>query len=196
MYDSNDSNIVTKGPANHKKSVILTFDDGPSRVLPDILDILKSENVPAMFFWQSRLLFPKRPWKRVLDEGHIIGTHTVKHPNLVRLTYEKQYQELSNSVTKIEDVTGQPIKYFRPPFGQYNADTLKAAEQLQLTPVLWRVAAIDWELKEEPEQIITNVTDYLEDGAVILLHELRQTLDVLPDLIKTIKAEGYGFTQL
>ncbi len=149
-----------------------------------------------MFFWQSRLLFPKRPWKRVLDEGHIIGTHTVKHPNLVRLTYEKQYQELSNSVTKIEDVTGQPIKYFRPPFGQYNADTLKAAEQLQLTPVLWRVAAIDWELKEEPEQIITNVTDYLEDGAVILLHELRQTLDVLPDLIKTIKAEGYGFTQL
>lgn len=196
MYDTFDENVVTKGPATNEESIILTFDDGPGKFLPDILDVLKAEDVSAMFFWQSRLLYPKRPWRRVLQEGHMIGTHTVRHPNLAKLPYDKQYQEIAKSVRKIENTTSQSVKHFRPPFGQYNADTIQAAQQLQLTPVMWRVAAIDWELKDDPEQIVSNVCDHLENGAVILLHELKQTLDVLPELVQTIKTKGYNFTLL
>lgn len=196
MYDTTDANIITSSTESGQKSVILTFDDGPSRVLESILDILKSENVPAMFFWQTKLLHPKRPWKRVLNEGHMIGTHTTKHPDLTRLTYEEQVKEITLSKSQISQITGSEIQYFRPPFGQYNEDTLKAAGELGISTVLWRIAAIDWELKDDPQKIITNVVENLEDGAVILLHELKQTVAALPELIQQIKKEGYTFRVL
>lgn len=196
MYDSNDSNVVTTSKKVNEKSVVLTFDDGPSKVLPQLLDVLKSENVPAVFFWQTRQLYTKRPWRRVLDDGHLIGTHTTKHRNLVQLSYEEQYLEIKNSKEKIEKITGIDVQYFRPPFGQYNEDTIKAAKEFNVTPIMWRVASLDWELKEDPEQIITNVVENLEDGAIILLHELQQTLDVLPELIRAIRAKGYRFSLL
>ena len=196
MYDSQDDVVVTKISGECKKTVVLTFDDGPSKVLTQILDVLKSEQVQAVFFWQSRLLYPERPWQRVLTEGHLIGTHSTKHLNLVKLSYAEQYKEIKNSMTKINTITGQRVKYFRPPFGQYNQDTLKAANELNVTPVMWRIASMDWELKDNPQQIIANVTEQLEDGAIILLHELRQTVEILPELIKVIKDKGYQFSVL
>lgn len=196
MYDSTHPQIVTVNGVNSKKSVVLSFDDGPSKVLPQILDILKQEDVPALFFWQSRLLYPTRPWQRVLDEGHILGTHSMKHRNLVQLSYEEQYLDIKNSVTHIENITGTPVVYFRPPYGRYNSNTLKAAKALGLTTVMWRIASMDWELKDDPHQIIRYVTENLEDGAIILLHELEQTVAILPQLIQAIKEQGYSFSLL
>jgi peptidoglycan/xylan/chitin deacetylase (PgdA/CDA1 family) len=196
VYDSNDPSVVTFAKECSEKSVVLTFDDGPSRVVTDILDVLLKESVPAVFFWQSRLLFSERPWKRVLNEGHQIGTHSTKHLNFQNLSYDEQYKDLYNSVKKIEDITGIRVKHFRPPFGQYNEDTIIAAEKLKLKTVMWRISSMDWELKEKPEQIVSNITDNLEDGAIILLHELHQTVSVLPLIIKEIKRKGFTFSLL
>lgn len=196
MYDSTNPQIITLNQIHSDKSVVLSFDDGPSKVLPQILDILKEENVQAMFFWQSRLLYPSRPWQRLVDEGHILGTHSMKHRNLVELSYEEQYEDIRNSVAHIEKITGNPLVYFRPPYGRYDRNTLKAAKALNLTTVLWRIASMDWELKEDPDQIVRYVTENLEDGAIILLHELEQTVAILPQLIKAIKEQGYSFSLL
>ncbi|QOK28465.1 polysaccharide deacetylase family protein [Cytobacillus oceanisediminis] len=197
MYVSNDPDIklFNEGHAS-KKTVVLTFDDGPGRVLPEILDILKKENIPAVFFWQSRLLYPQRPWKRVIEEGHQIGTHSSKHSNYVNLSPHEQVQDLSSSKTKIESIIGQEVKLFRPPFGQYNEHTIAAAKQLGLSTIMWRISAMDWELKEQPEQIIANVIENLEEGAIILLHELTQTVEALPALIAEIRNKGYEFSLL
>jgi peptidoglycan-N-acetylmuramic acid deacetylase len=197
VYGSSNPEIITSlTPDSAAKSVALTFDDGPSRVLPEILDILKQENVPAAFFWQTRLLYPERPWKRVLDEGHLIGTHTVKHKNLTALSYEEQYRDIKSSSAKIKEITGTEAVYFRPPFGQFNSDTLKAARELNLKTVMWRVASMDWELQKNPENLVPTVVDHLEDGAIILLHELQHTAWVLPDLIRAIREQGYTFRLL
>lgn len=187
---------MIKAETNGEKQVILTFDDGPSRVLPQILDILKAEKVPAIFFWQSRLLYPQREWKRVLDEGHQIGTHSSKHVNLAQLSYEKQHRDIKNSVDKIERTIGKKVTLFRPPFGQFSDDTLAVAEELQLQVVMWRLSSFDWELADNPQQIIDYIVDHLEDGAIILLHELRQTVSVLPKLIQRIREKGYGLGTL
>ncbi|WP_209121266.1 polysaccharide deacetylase family protein [Alkalihalobacillus sp. BA299] len=178
------------------KTVVLTFDDGPSKVLLDILDVLWHQNVPAVFFWQSRLLYDQRPWQRVLDEGHDIGTHSRKHLNLTKLSYKEQFQDIASSKSKIEQITKHKIKYFRPPFGQFNEDTMAVAKTLGLTPVMWRISSMDWELKDNPQKIITNVLEHLEDGAIILLHELKQTLEALPELITEIKAKGFHFRKI
>lgn len=172
---------------------MLTFDDGPGRALPEILAILQEEEIKAAFFWQSRLLHRNRPWKKVLDHGHIIGSHSCSHKNLVRLPYEEQLGDLSRCKQKIESLTEQKVDYFRPPFGQYSSDTLAAASQLGMKTVLWRVASLDWELKDDPEQILSYVIDHLEDRAIILLHELPQTVKILPALIQEIKEAGYDF---
>ncbi|AQQ55082.1 polysaccharide deacetylase [Planococcus lenghuensis] len=196
MYDSEDPAVIVSDPGQEEKSVILTFDDGPGKFLPEILDVLSEEKVPAMFFWQTRLLYPARPWQRVLAEGHVIGTHTVKHPNLVRLSEEQQLHELRSSIEQLEAVTGIRPRYFRPPFGQYDQATLRTAETLELTPVMWRIASLDWELRDDPAAIVTNVVENLEDGAVVLLHELPQTVSVLQKLIQAIKEKGYTFKLL
>ncbi|WP_139365046.1 polysaccharide deacetylase family protein [Litchfieldia alkalitelluris] len=196
VYDCKDDTILKKVNTNNTKKVVLTIDDGPSRVLPQLLDVLRDEEVPAVFFWQSKLLFHEREWQRVLDEGHLIGTHSTKHRNMVKLSFEEQFQDVYHSVEKIEEITGQKVRYFRPPYGQYNENTLEVARELQLVPVMWRISSMDWELKHDSQKIISNVCDHLEDGAIILLHELRQTLEVLPELIKAIKQKGYGFTLL
>jgi peptidoglycan/xylan/chitin deacetylase (PgdA/CDA1 family) len=199
VYDPQDSQVITLAhqlSAKQEKCVILTFDDGPSKCLPKILDILKEEDVPAMFFWQTRLLYLKRPWRRLLDEGHVIGSHTCKHPHLVKMSYKQQYKELFYSKQKIERMTGQPVHFFRPPFGEYNGKTLLATKHLNMTPIMWRVSSMDWSIKDNPSQIVTNVINHLENGAIILLHELRQTLEVLPELIYEIKQKGYTFSLL
>lgn len=196
MYDSTNSDIVTTVATSKQKEVVLTFDDGPSRVLPEILTILKGEDIPAVFFWQSKLLYPARPWQQVLKEGHMIGSHSVKHRHLIKLDYDEQFKVMKQSISQLEKVTGQKVKYFRPPFGSFNEDTLLAAEELGLTTVMWRIASFDWELKENPREIISNVVDHLEDGAIILLHELQQTVQILPDLIHAIKDKGFEFSLL
>ncbi|WP_112181077.1 MULTISPECIES: polysaccharide deacetylase family protein [Paraliobacillus] len=187
---------MTKVSTLSNKTVVLSFDDGPSRVLSKILDILKKEEVPAMFFWQTRLLYPKRPWQRVIDDGHSIGSHTINHSNLCNLTYEQQYKQIKTSTTDLERITGKKVDFFRPPFGQFNSDTIRIAEELGLQTVMWRVASIDWELKCDPNQIVSNVIDYVEDGAIILLHELQQTVEVLPIIISKLKEKGYSFRLL
>jgi peptidoglycan/xylan/chitin deacetylase (PgdA/CDA1 family) len=175
------------------KSLILTFDDGPSSVLVPILDILMKHEVKAMFFWQSRLLHKNRPWQRVLDDGHIIGGHSLRHRDLTRLSYKEQLHDITSNKRHIDQLTGKQMKYFRPPYGQFNEDTLDVLKELNVIPFLWEVAGLDWEHKENPVHIVHNILNYAEDGSVILLHELKQTVKILDELITELKAEGYSF---
>jgi len=199
VYDRKDQQVITHAydlTGIREKSIVLTFDDGPGKSLIPILDILKQEEVPAMFFWQTRLLHQNRPWRRLIKEGHQLGSHSCKHPDLRKLDYQSQLRELYYSKKKLEDITGQTIRYFRPPFGQYNQSTLHALTALDMVPILWRVASLDWELKKRPEEIISNVVDNLEVGAIILLHELTQTVQILKQLINEIRKKGYSFSIL
>jgi peptidoglycan/xylan/chitin deacetylase (PgdA/CDA1 family) len=196
VYDWENKEIWTnKRDWDHRssKSLILTFDDGPSSVLVPILDILKKHEVKAMFFWQSRLLHKHRPWKRVLDDGHIIGGHSLRHRDLTRLSYKEQFHDITSNKRHIEQLTGLQMKYFRPPYGQFNEDTLEVLKELNVIPFLWEVAGLDWEYKENPVHIVHNILNYAEDGSVILLHELKQTVKILDELITELKAEGYSF---
>ncbi|WP_332628871.1 polysaccharide deacetylase family protein [Halalkalibacter flavus] len=196
VYNSKEASVLSNMTKCNKTGIVLTFDDGPSRYLPQFLDTLEKEGVNAVFFWQTRLLHHNRPWKRVLNDGHLIGAHTHRHPNLTKLSFAKQMHEIQTSKEAIKTITGQTVKYFRPPFGQYNRDTLKIAEHLQLQTVMWDISSFDWNLKQDPNQIIENVVGHVQDGSIILLHELEQTLLILPKLIQKLKKKGYHFSTL
>ncbi len=198
MYDLKDDRWIKN--ANElkatEKKVILTFDDGPSRNLEAILDILREKNVPAIFFWQSKLLYHARPWRRVLEEGHELGAHSINHKNLVNLNYSEQHQQIFKSVDHLEAVTKQKVRYFRPPFGRYNEDTMTILHELGLIPIMWDISSYDWLNKDTPEKIVCNVVNHISDGSIILLHELEQTVTILPTLIDQVREKGYEFTLL
>ncbi|UCZ54136.1 polysaccharide deacetylase family protein [Bacillus shivajii] len=198
MYDLKDHRWIknVQQLRSSDKSTVLTFDDGPGRYTNRILDILKAKQVPAMFFWQSKLFYTERPWKRVINEGHTIQSHAHNHKNLIQLSKEQQYDHIKKSITIIESITGKKVQYFRPPFGQYNEDTMLILDELNLQPVMWEICSYDWEHKNSPDQIITNVCDYARYGSIILLHELKQTVKVLPQLVDCLKKKGFRFTIL
>jgi len=195
VYDCTD-NAWEYHPQHPQGRIVLTFDDGPSRHLLPILHILHQKNVPAVFFWTAELLHPREPWQQVVAAEHQIGTHSLRHRDFSSLDFTTQKTDLASSIERIEAVTGLRPRYFRPPFGQANADTYRAATELDVQLVMWRVASMDWELRENPQQIIRNVVEHLEDGAIILLHEFEQTLEVLPELIDQIRNSNFEFTLL
>lgn len=173
--------------------MLLTFDDGPTRRFDDILCILNEKNVLGVFYWQSRLLHPTRPWKRLLEHGHILGTHGHRHLKLSKLSADKQYHEIEKGKNQLEALIGQKVTWFRPPFGIYNEDTIAATKKLGLSTMMWHIASWDWKHEDSPEQILTNVLDNVSGGNIILLHELPQTVKILPELIDRIREKGLDF---
>ncbi|PTL39506.1 polysaccharide deacetylase family protein [Alkalicoccus saliphilus] len=153
--------------------------------------MLKSRGVPSAFFWNTRTLFSNRPWNRLLNEGHLLGSHAHTHVNLDTMPSLFQKRQLEVSCRQLQKITGRYPLLFRPPFGRYNKTTLEVLRGLKMQMVLWNISSLDWELRKDPQQIVRNVVNNLQPGGIILLHELPQTLRILPELLDKIMEAGY-----
>lgn len=181
------------GLTTEEREVVLTFDDGPSRYTAQILAILQAAEIEAAFFWVGTE-FPLAA--EVTAQGHQLGSHTLTHARLTTLEDDGLLAELDGSKIALEDASEGSVYHFRPPFGAYNAETLEAAAALGMRTVLWNVDSRDWALADQPEQILVNVLGAVKPGSIILLHERKQTVAVLPRLIESLKAAGYSFRLL
>lgn len=186
------------------KVAMLTFDDGPtSDVTPQILDVLKQEKIRAIFFVTGYSI-DKAPeiLKRIAAEGHIIGVHTMTHPDLSTLSQEEQRKEIEPLMTKVKELTGVTPTYIRPPFGMYNKDLLALCKELGLTVTTWSNGSLDWDGLDsnghkDPQKVVDSVLEQLTPGSNILMHDTHQhTADALPMLIKALRDKGYQFVTL
>jgi len=183
-----------------KKVVYLTFDEGyENGYTPKILDILKENNVKAAFFVTGPYVKEQADLvKRMVEEGHIVGNHTVNHPSLPTLSDEKVKEEITMLGDMFKELTGKDMKYFRPPKGEYSERTLYLTKSLGYRTVFWSLALADWQpLPGGPEESYNTVMKRLHPGAVILLHAVsKDNALALDRIIKSIKAEGYEFKTL
>jgi peptidoglycan/xylan/chitin deacetylase (PgdA/CDA1 family) len=124
----------------------LTFDDGPNPTwTPRLLDVLARHAVHATFFMVgSHAQAEPALVRRVLAAGHLVGNHSWSHPNLAYTRASRVREELVRSKDTLEQLTGQPLVYFRPPFGARRPFVFRAASELGLTPVLWNAMTSDW----------------------------------------------------
>ena len=124
----------------------LTFDDGPNPAwTPRLLEILASRAVRATFFMVGgRAQGEPALVRQMVAAGHLIGNHSWGHPNLALASISRIKEELSHTSQTLEQITGVPVRYFRPPFGARRPEVLRTARRLGMVPVLWNAMTSDW----------------------------------------------------
>ena len=182
------------------KVLYLTFDAGYENGCTEkILDTLKKHDVKAAFFLVGNYLQKNADLvRRMVDEGHIVGNHTMSHPDMSAITDKEAFQkELTELEDLFKEVTGKELpKYYRPPQGIYSEENLKMAKELGYKTVFWSLAYKDWDNNKQPtaEYALGKLIPRTHNGAVILLHSTSQTnADVLDELLTQWKAKGYRF---
>jgi peptidoglycan/xylan/chitin deacetylase (PgdA/CDA1 family) len=124
----------------------LTFDDGPNPVwTPRLLDVLANYSVRATFFLVgSHAVSEPALVRRIVAAGHLIGNHSWSHPNLALTLSSRVEEELVRTSRTLEQISGKPVRFFRPPFGARRPIVLRTARDLGMTPVLWNAMTSDW----------------------------------------------------
>lgn len=140
----------------------LTYDDGPNDPWTGkLLDLLARHDLRATFFLIGRFVRQRPELVREIQAaGHLIGNHTVTHPWLAVKSLRRVREELAGCNAALEDVVGQPVRFFRPPHGARRPDVLRAAGELGLTGVLWNAMGFDW----RPGARAAGIAAHLERG--------------------------------
>ena len=186
-----------------KKVIYLTFDAGYENGCTEkILDALKKHNAPAAFFLVGNYLEQNSDLvRRMVDEGHIVGNHTMHHPDMSKISdpdaFKKELQDLE---ALYRQITGKEMpRYYRPPQGIYSEENLQMAKELGYKTVFWSLAYVDWNNDSQPtaEQAYAKLLPRIHNGAVVLLHSTSKTnAAILDELLTKWEGMGYSFASI
>lgn len=184
-----------------EKVVALTFDDIPLPGMTEkLVNILKEESVTATFFLEGKGIaaYPAQA-RYIRDNGFAIGNHTYSHPVLPRLTDARIIEEVGMTrKCAIEALGVDTAPFFRLPYGSYNSRVISALNGAGYTNIIgWTIDTNDWKGSIPAGSIIQVVKSGLRPGAIILMHvSCDNTVQALPTIIRFIKSQGYGFTDI
>jgi peptidoglycan/xylan/chitin deacetylase (PgdA/CDA1 family) len=145
------------------RELALTYDDGPNPAwTPRLLDVLAEHNVRATFFMLGNFAKVERDLaRRTFEAGHLIGNHTWNHPKLSAASDARVLEELTRTNDILSQITGKPVRFFRPPFGARRPYVLKLARQLNLIPVTWNAMTSDWS-EPSADKIATSLMNKID----------------------------------
>lgn len=182
--------------SSKQKIVSLTFDDGPySEQTIAVLDVLKEEHVPAVFFCIGKNMRGREQVvKRMVEDGHVVANHSYSHGFMFDMkSSSAMLDDLRQADETIHAATGLQPKLFRPPYGVINPALTKAIKCGGYQPVGWSIRSFDTKASSA-EALTQRVIRKLHPGAVILLHDRCElTVAALRTIIHDIRREGYSF---
>ncbi len=195
------------------KTIYLTFDDGPSYLTNQILDILKQEKIPATFFVIGRSIDEyANTVKRAYSEGHTVALHSFTHDyKYIYSTDQNYFDDLNKIKAKVYNITGNNSRIIRLPGGSSNTVSKKYNKEIvtRITNKLnendyyyfdWNVDSGDASGKLTKDQIYHNTISTLHQGQnIVLMHDAaskKSTVEALPDIIKYAKENGYTFARI
>ena len=203
--DAEEEVVEETVPWNGKR-VYLTFDDGPSGYTDEILDILAEKDVKATFFVVVNDYTYTEELNKIVDAGHTLGMHSMSHDYSVIYANMKNFKaDVQGTHDLIYDMTGVDTKYYRFPGGSSNqvsgvsmSECVEYLDSMGYTFYDWNALNGDAETltysAAELNQHVMNYVSSNEGDSVVLLHDLEThaaTVEALPELIDTLKAEGY-----
>lgn len=184
------------------KTVYLTIDEGyENGYTAQILDVLKEKDCPAVFFVTMAYVKSNPDLiKRMIDEGHVIGNHSVTHPSqgLPSQTIAEQANEVIELHKYMQDNYGYEMYLFRFPAGIYSEQSLALVQQLGYRSVFWSYAYRDWETDNQPDptESLKKLNSKMHEGAIYLLHAVSSTnTQIMGQFIDDTRAAGYTFAK-
>ncbi len=162
---------------------------GNEYIIP-ILDTLDAEGVKATFFFDGSWLKKNVELaKEIQKRGHELENHAYSHPNMSQLSTDRATLEISKTQKLLKESLGVENKWFAPPSGDFNQQTVRIAHRLGLQTVLWTLDTVDWR-KPSPSSIVVKISNKVESGSLILMHPTSSSSQALKGMIKAIKAKG------
>jgi peptidoglycan/xylan/chitin deacetylase (PgdA/CDA1 family) len=198
------------GPAvrGGRRTIALTFDDGPGGSTQAIINILQRYHVRATFFnvgtgegeWPSLV-------REEVKDGFLLGDHTVDHRDLAQLSRSAQGAEIDGVVNEQRALAKSSPCVFRPPYGAFNATTVSLVNARRMTLWMWNNSGADWMARGSGSSYWVNRIVSLAEGegvnqrhAVVLLHNqpihMPATVAALPRIIEFFQRRGYAFVDL
>ncbi|MBQ3706738.1 MAG: polysaccharide deacetylase family protein [Clostridia bacterium] len=190
-----------------RKVIYLTFDCGYEYGSTEkILDTLKARGVPATFFLTGPFVRGKSDLydydymhnlvRRMLDEGHVVGSHTNTHPLMSALSVDEIIDEMRQveASYKEEFPDAPDMLYWRPPQGDVNERVLRITAKMGYRTVMWSFAYFDWSQYSQPDpaEALAKMKAGMYPGCVYLLHaESSTNAEVLGDFIDWVHAQGF-----
>lgn len=164
--------VSTTSVTTSEPLVALTFDDGPDpRLTPAVLDLLRDRGVRATFLLVAdRVRRDPDLARRVRAEGHEAGLHGDRHVDMRGGSFGQQYRALRRGRRDIEAVLGTRVRWFRPPYGKQEPETVAACRSAGMRPLMWSTSAYDWEPRSIEEQL-AHAEAGVKAGAIVLLHD-------------------------
>ncbi|WP_313343015.1 polysaccharide deacetylase family protein [Sedimentibacter sp.] len=181
-----DESINKRAIDPNKPMIAITYDDGPSKYTPEILNTLKENNSVATFFvLGSQVHGNKDILNRMIGEGNQIGNHTYNHKNLTTISDEELYKQIQGTDDLIYIATGYTPTVVRPPYGTTSEELNK---KIQKPIIQWSIDTRDWESRNAGI-IVENILKDVKDGDIILMHDLydstvKASKIVIPELIQ------------
>lgn len=186
-----------------EKIIYLTFDAGyENGNTPLILDALKKHQAPATFFVVGNFISDNPDLvKRIVNEGHTVGNHTMTHPDMSGISSKESFQKQLTDVESLyKSVTGEKMTHFyRPPQGIYSQSNLRMAKELGYSTFFWSLAYVDWIQDKQPskEEAFSKLLSRIHPGAIVLLHNTSSTNgQILDELLTRWEDMGYQFHSL
>lgn len=189
-------NYIWDVPLLDKKTIYLTFDDGPNPdITPWVLQTLKQYQAKATFFCigDNAKKYPD-VLQQTISDGHSIGNHTFNHL--------KGWK--TDTQTYIENVEMANVilntKLFRPPYGRITNKQAKILQKQGYTIVMWSIISFDWEADLKEEDCLNNVINHAKDGSIIVFHDSYKAAKnmqyALPKVLDFFSKKGYQFKGL
>ncbi len=202
-----DNDLETYGSKLPPKTLLLTFDDGPHpRYTDRVLEILRQRGIKSVFFELGTNLAavnhdriqPKRAAsaaRHLVEAGYAIGSHGLSHAVLPKMSDREIGDEIDRTNRLIQTVVKVRTPLFRPPYGERDTKVLAALEAHKMRSILWNIDSKDWAdpvAKSIANRVIASARR--SGHGIILLHDIHErTVDALPLIIETLRADGFRF---
>ncbi len=191
------------GDNSQNKVIYLTFDAGyENGNIEKILDVMKEKGVVGAFFVLGNLI-EKEPEliKRMVKEGHTVANHTFSHKDMTKIN---NIDDFKNELDRLDqlyfETTGMNLsRYYRPPEGRFDEQSLSYASSLGYKTIFWSFAYDDWDNSRQPNIDVAKkkIFDNIHNGEIMLLHPTSATnARILSDVIDKLLSEGYHFGTL
>ena len=185
---------IYKGLEDEKKIAFACNVVWGEEYLPQMLKLFKDNELEITFFiggqWAEK---NEELLKSIHKDRHELGNHGYKHQYHSKLTPDANKQEIQRTEDIVKRITGCKTELFAPPYGDINDTVVASAEALGYKVILWSIDTIDWNTRDY-NKILQRLENKHHNGAIVLMHPTKVTIEALPQMIENLKGKGYKIT--